>query len=58
MNMKSKIQNTAVIETVGFGCSVADGMAVAQNAAVYITKAKGGEGAIREVAELIIANIK
>lgn len=50
--------DTAVIETVGFGCSVADGMAVAQNAAVYITKAKGGEGAIREVAELIIANIK
>jgi N-acylneuraminate cytidylyltransferase len=50
--------DTAVIETVGFGCSVADGMAVAQNAAVYITKAKGGEGAIREVAELILANKK
>ena len=50
--------DAAVIEAVGFGCSVADGMAVAQNAAVYITKAKGGEGAIREVAEMIIANIK
>ena len=50
--------DAAVISAVGFGCSVADGMEVAKNAADYITRAKGGEGAIREVAEMIIANIK
>lgn len=47
-----------VIKAVGFGCSVADGTAEAKNAADYVTGAKGGEGAVREVAELILANIK
>jgi 3-deoxy-D-manno-octulosonate 8-phosphate phosphatase (KDO 8-P phosphatase) len=39
---------------VGFGCSVSDGISEVKEAARYVTKAKGGEGALREVADLII----
>lgn len=47
--------DVAVIENVGFGCSVNNGMTQAKSAARYVTNANGGEGAIREVAELILA---
>ncbi len=49
------INDVAVIENVGFGCSVNNGMPQAKAAARYVTSVNGGEGAIREVAELIIA---
>ena len=49
------INDVAVIENVGFGCSVNNGMTQAKSAARYVTNANGGEGAIREVAELILA---
>ena len=39
---------------VGLGCCPADACAAARNAAKYITKAKGGEGVIREVCEMIL----
>ncbi len=49
------VMDLPVIEAVGFGCSVSDGMGSVREVARYVTKAKGGEGAIREVAELILA---
>jgi len=49
------VMDLPVIRAVGFGCSVSDGMPEARDAAVYVTKAGGGEGAVREVAELLLA---
>lgn len=48
------INDLESIKMVGLGCSVSDGMEGVKNAAKYITKTKGGQGALREVAELII----
>ena len=42
------------IKIVGFGCAPADASKKAKEAAAYVTKAKGGEGVIREVVELIV----
>jgi len=44
-----------VIKAVGFGCSVRDGIPEAREAAVYVTQVAGGHGAVREIAELILA---
>lgn len=44
----------SMMRRVGLPVSVADGVAEVKEAAVYITKAKGGHGAVREVAELIL----
>lgn len=43
-----------VIQAVGFGCSVANGINAVKNAARYVTKTSGGQGAIREIADLIL----
>lgn len=43
-----------VICNVGFGCSVMNGMQEVKNVADYITSVPGGQGAIREIAELIL----
>ena len=48
------INDLDVIKTVGFGCTVNDGMECVKEAADYTTKANGGEGAVREVIELIL----
>jgi N-acylneuraminate cytidylyltransferase len=48
------VLDVPVIEAVGFGCSVADGMPVAKQAATYVTTVPGGQGAVREVAERIL----
>lgn len=48
------INDLEVVTHVGFGCSVASGMECVKDKAAYVTEAKGGEGAIREVAELIL----
>ena len=48
------INDLEAVQTVGFGCSVADGMEQVKRAAKYVTKAEGGKGALRELAELII----
>ena len=50
------INDLEVIESVGFGCSVDDGVECVKRVANYVTKAKGGQGAFREVADLIIEN--
>lgn len=44
-----------VLEAVGFGCSVANGMPAAKAAADYVTRTPGGSGAIREIIEMILA---
>jgi N-acylneuraminate cytidylyltransferase len=48
----------AVVESVGFGCSVSDGIPAVRAAAAYVTTVAGGHGAVREVAELILASRK
>lgn len=48
------INDIEVIEQVGFGCSVKDGMEIVKKKAIYVTKAKGGEGVIREIADLVL----
>lgn len=44
-----------VIKAVGFGCSVANGRPAVKEAAKYITETPGGQGAIREVVDMILA---
>ena len=51
------INDLDVLRTVGLGCTVFDGMDCVKDAAKIITKAKGGEGAVREVVEIIL-NVK
>ncbi|NYB72638.1 N-acylneuraminate cytidylyltransferase [Sedimentibacter hydroxybenzoicus DSM 7310] len=51
------INDLDVIRTVGLGCTVYDGMDCVKDAAKIITKAKGGEGAVREIVEIIL-NVK
>lgn len=48
------INDLSVIKAVGFGCSVPNGMDQVKKAAVYVTKRSGGQGAVREVVELIL----
>jgi N-acylneuraminate cytidylyltransferase len=48
------INDLEVIKEVGFGCTVHDGMDILRNSADYVTKAKGGHGAVRELVELIM----
>ena len=50
------VMDLPVIQAVGFGCSVSDAMPAAKLAASYVTSAAGGGGAVREVAELILAS--
>ena len=47
------INDLQVIESVGFGCCVNDAEEVVKSKAKYITSRKGGEGAIREVANIV-----
>jgi 3-deoxy-D-manno-octulosonate 8-phosphate phosphatase (KDO 8-P phosphatase) len=44
----------ALLKRAGVGVSVANGVQEAKAAADYVTKASGGHGAIREIAELIL----
>lgn len=48
------INDIEVIENVGFGCSVFDGMEKVKEISKYVTSAKGGNGALREIVELIL----
>ena len=50
------LNDIGVLQRVGLPCSVADGIQAAKSAALYVTRAKGGQGAVREVAELLIQN--
>ena len=46
----------ALFQNVGLGIAVADARVEVQKSADFVTKAKGGEGAVREVCELILAS--
>ena len=48
------IVDIAVLERVGLGVAVGDGVPEAKAAADYVTKAPGGNGAIREIVEMIL----
>ncbi|CAK7063171.1 HAD hydrolase family protein [Tissierella sp.] len=48
------VNDLEAIKIAGIGCSVEDGMEQVKKTAKYVTKAKGGQGALREIAEIII----
>lgn len=48
------VNDLPMLRKVGLPCSVPNACDAAKQAAVYITRVKGGEGAIREIAELIL----
>ncbi|MFR1908477.1 MAG: KdsC family phosphatase, partial [Clostridium neonatale] len=52
------INDLDVIRNVGIGCSVNDAMECIKSESNYVTKVNGGEGAVREIAELILKNRK
>lgn len=52
------VNDVAVLRLVGLACSVPNGAAEAKDAALYVTKKNGGEGALREVADLILKHKK
>jgi YrbI family 3-deoxy-D-manno-octulosonate 8-phosphate phosphatase len=48
------INDLGILRKVGLAVTVSDGMNDNREAAHYITRAKGGEGAVREIATLIL----
>lgn len=52
--MGDDLPDLPVLKRVGFAVSVPNGVTEVQRAADYITKKKGGHGAVREVVELIL----
>lgn len=48
------INDVEAIKMVGYGCAPADAMPQAKEVAKYVAKTKGGEGIIREIADLIL----
>ena len=50
------LPDLALFQSVGLGIAVADARVEVRKSADFVTKAKGGEGAVREVCELILAS--
>ncbi len=50
------INDLDVIKCVGFGCSVANGIQKVKDAATYVTHKTGGQGAVREVIDLLLCH--
>jgi len=48
------IVDIPVLRRVGFSAAVADAIDIVKKAVDYITKSKGGRGAVREICELIL----
>ena len=48
------INDLEVIKAVGFGCSVSNAVQKVRDSAVYVTNRRGGDGAVREVIDLIL----
>ena len=48
------VVDIGVLDRVGLAVAVGDGVAEAKAAADYVTKARGGHGAIREIVEMIL----
>lgn len=51
------VNDLEAIRIVGFGCSVANGTQEVKNAAKYVTLRSGGQGAVRELIDLIVENL-
>lgn len=49
------INDIGAMEIVGIATAVADAVPAVKKVAAYITEKKGGEGAVREVADIILA---
>ena len=49
------INDLEILKQVGFSASPSDGITIIKKESNYICKAKGGEGVLREVADLIIS---
>lgn len=49
------INDLEIIKKVGFGCCPADAIELIKENSKYVTQAKGGQGAIREVIDFIIS---
>lgn len=50
------LNDIELLQSVGFSASVNNAMPEAKNAADYVTSKNGGDGAVREVADLILMN--
>lgn len=50
------VNDIEVIRAVGFGCCAINGVQKAKEAAVYVTNRAGGQGAVREVIDIIMGN--
>jgi 3-deoxy-D-manno-octulosonate 8-phosphate phosphatase (KDO 8-P phosphatase) len=49
------LNDLPALACVGFPCAVADAAPEVKAAAMYVTQRRGGDGAVREVCELLIA---
>jgi YrbI family 3-deoxy-D-manno-octulosonate 8-phosphate phosphatase len=49
------LPDLAALECVGLACAVADAVEAVKAVAHYVTERRGGDGAVREVCELLIA---
>jgi YrbI family 3-deoxy-D-manno-octulosonate 8-phosphate phosphatase len=49
------LNDLSALECVGLACAVADAAEPVQAVAHYVTQRRGGDGAVREVCELLIA---
>lgn len=52
--MGDDVGDVPVLRRVGMPISIADGWEGARQSAAYVTRARGGQGAVREVAELLL----
>lgn len=52
------VNDLEVLQAVGCPMTVADAMAINQSVAMYVTKLPGGQGAVREICEMLIANCR
>lgn len=51
------LNDLEVVKAAGFGCSVPNGVQQVKDAAKYVTHKAGGQGAVREVIELILRHM-
>lgn len=52
------LNDLEVIKMVGFGCSVKNGVAMVKDAAMYVSSRTGGQGAVREIIEIIVQSME
>ncbi|MBC8158517.1 MAG: HAD hydrolase family protein [Alphaproteobacteria bacterium] len=56
IHMGDDLNDLPILEAVGCPISVPDAMPDVRDAAIYVTAQKGGEGAVREVCDLLVAS--